>query len=72
MSQTIDSATQCPEHKPEDHLTQQQFDDELQKNIAVMLTQEEFDEETVKGSRCPRGGMNWVNSKFFAIIKSYT
>ena len=36
------------EEEPEDHLTQQQFNDELQKDIAVMLTQEEFDEETAE------------------------
>ena len=55
MSQTAYSATRCPEHEPtfeeeepEDQLTQQQFDDELQKDIAVMLTQEEFDEEATE------------------------
>ena len=55
MSWTADSATRCPEHEPtfeeeepEDHLTHQQFNDELQKDIAVMLTQEEFDEEAAE------------------------
>jgi hypothetical protein len=55
MSRTADSATCCPKHEPtyeekepEDQLTQQQFDDELQKDIAVMLTREEFDEEAVE------------------------
>ena len=49
------SVTRCPEHEPtydeeelEDHLTQQPFNDELQKDIAVMLTQEEFDEEATE------------------------
>ena len=51
----IDSATRCPEHEPtfeeeepEDQLTQQSFDDESQKDIAVMFTYEEFDEEAAK------------------------
>ena len=55
MSRTADSATRCPEHKPtyeeeepEDQLTQQSFDDELQKDITVMFTQEEFDEEAAE------------------------
>ena len=55
MSWTADSAIWCPKHEPtfeekepEDYLTQQQFDDELQKDIAVMLTQEEFDEEAAE------------------------
>jgi hypothetical protein len=55
ISRTVDGATRCPKHEPtyeeeepEDQLTQQQFDDELQKDIAVMLTQEEFDEEAVE------------------------
>ena len=26
----------------------------------------------VKGSRCPRAGVNWVNSKILVIIKPYT
>jgi len=55
MSWTTNNSTRCPEHEPtfeeeepEDQLTQQQFDDELQKDIAVMLTQEEFDEEAAE------------------------
>jgi hypothetical protein len=48
MSQTADSAARCPEHDEqptyeeqelEDQLTQQQFDNEIEKDLAVMLTQ---------------------------------
>ena len=54
MSRTPDSAAQCPEHDEqptyeeqalEDQLTQEQFDNELEKDLEVMLTQEQCDEE---------------------------
>ena len=54
MSRTPDSAARCPEpnEQPtlqeqalEDQLTQEQFDNEVEKNLEVMLTQEECDEE---------------------------
>ena len=54
MSQTPDNAAQCPEHDEqptyeeqalEDQLTQEQFDNEVEKDLEVMLTQEECDEE---------------------------
>ena len=49
MSRTPDSAAQCPEHDEqqalEDQLTQDQFDNELEKNLEVMLTQEQCGEE---------------------------
>ena len=53
MSQTTDSAARCPEHDEqptleqalEDQLTQEQFDNEVEKDLEVMLTQEECDEE---------------------------
>ena len=54
MSQTPDSAARCPEHDEqptyeeqalEDQLTQEQFDNELEKDLEVMLTQEQCDEE---------------------------
>ena len=55
ISRTADNATRCPEHEPtfeeeepEDQLTQQHFDYELQKDIAMMITQEEFDEEAAE------------------------
>ena len=50
MSRTSDSAAQCPEHDEhptyeeqalEDQLTQEQFDNELEKDLEVMLTQEQ-------------------------------
>ena len=49
MSRTPDSAARCPEHDEqptyeeqvlEDQLTQEQFDNELEKDLEVMLTQE--------------------------------
>ena len=49
MSRTPDSAAQCPKHDEqptyeeqalEDQLTQEQFDNELKKDLEVMLTQE--------------------------------
>ena len=43
------------EEEPEDHLTQQQFVDELQKDIVVMLTLEEFDEEAAERNAEERG-----------------
>ena len=54
MSRTLDSAARCPEHDEaptyeeqtlEDQLTQEQFDNELEKDLEVMLTQEQCDEE---------------------------
>ena len=47
MSRTPDSAARCPEHDEqptyeeqalEDQLTQEQFDNELEKDLEVMLT----------------------------------
>ena len=54
MSRTPDSATQCPKHNEqptyeeqalEDQLTQEQFDNELEKDLEVMLTQKQCDKE---------------------------
>ena len=54
MSRTTDRAARCPEHDEqptleeqalEDQLTQEQFDNEVEKDLKVMLTQEECDEE---------------------------
>ena len=54
MSWTPDSVAQCPKHDEqptyeeqalEDQLTQEQFDNELEKDLEVMLTQEQCDEE---------------------------
>ena len=54
MSWTPDNATWCPEHDEqptyeeqalEDQLTQEQFDNEVEKDLEVMLTQEQCDEE---------------------------
>ena len=54
MSRTTDSAARCPEHDEqptleeqalEDQLTQEQFDNEVEKDLEVMLTQEQCDEE---------------------------
>ena len=54
MSRTTDSVARCPEHDEqptleeqalEDQLTQEQFDNEVEKDLEVMLTQEECDEE---------------------------
>ena len=54
MSWTSDSAAQCPKHDEqptyedqalEDQLTQEQFDNELENDLEVMLTQEQCDEE---------------------------
>ena len=54
MSRTPDSAAWCPKHDKqptyeeqalEDQLTQEQFDNELEKDLEVMLTQEQCDEE---------------------------
>ena len=54
MSRTPDSVAQCPEHDEhptneeqalEDQLTQEQFNNELQKDVEVMLTQEQCEEE---------------------------
>ena len=54
MSRTPDSVARCPEHDEqptyeeqalEDQLTQEQFDNELEKDLEVMLTQEQCDEE---------------------------
>ena len=54
MSQTTNSAARCPEHDEqptleeqalEDQLTQEQFDNEVEKDLEVKLTQEQCDEE---------------------------
>ena len=54
MSQTSKSASRCPvndeqpshgEQELDDQLTQEQFDNELEKDLEVMLTQEQCDEE---------------------------
>ena len=54
MSRTSDSAVRCPEHDEqptyeeqalEDQLTQEQFNNELENDLDVMLTQEQCDEE---------------------------
>ena len=54
MSRTTDNAAQCPEHDEqptleeqalEDQLTQEKFDNEVEKDLEVMLTQEQCDEE---------------------------
>ena len=54
MLRTPGSAARCPEHDEqptyeeqalEDQLTQKQFDNELEKDLEVMLTQEQCDEE---------------------------
>ena len=54
MSRTQDSAAWCPEHDEqptyeeqalEDQLTQVQFNNELEKDLEVMLTQEQCDKE---------------------------
>ena len=54
MSRTPDSAARCPKHDEqptyeeqalEDQLTQEQFNNELEKDLEVMFTQEQCDEE---------------------------
>ena len=54
MSWTPDTVARCPDHDEqptykeqalEDQLTQEQFDNELEKDLKVMLTQEQCDEE---------------------------
>ena len=54
MSRTSGSVARCPKHDEqptyeeqalEDQLTQEQFDNEVEKDLEVMLTQEECDEE---------------------------
>ena len=54
MSRTPDSAARSPEHDEqrtyeeqalEDQLTQEQFDNELEKDLEVMLTQDQCDEK---------------------------
>ena len=51
MSRTRDSATLSPEHGPifeeleQEHITQEQFNDELDKGLAEMLAQDQSDEE---------------------------
>ena len=54
MSRTPDSAAWCSKHDEqptleeqalEDQLTQEQFNNELEKDLEVMLTQEQCDEE---------------------------
>ena len=54
MSWTPDSVARCPENDEqptyeeqelEDQLTQEQFNNELEKDLEVMLTQEQCDEE---------------------------
>ena len=51
MTRTRDCATPSPEHGPifeepePEHITQEQFNDELDKGLAEMLTQDQSDEE---------------------------
>lgn len=54
MSRTADSPARCLEHDEqptceeqalEDQLTREEFHNELEKDLEVMLTQEQFDEE---------------------------
>ena len=54
MLRTPDSAARCPEHDKqptyeeqalEDQLTQEQFNNELENDLEVMITQEQCDEE---------------------------
>ena len=54
MSWTPDSVARCPKHDEqptyeeqalEDQLTQEQFDNELENDLEVILTQEQCDEE---------------------------
>jgi hypothetical protein len=53
MTQTIDSAARSHENNEQpsqggqvhDQLSQEQLDDEIDKNVALMLTQEEYDKE---------------------------
>ena len=54
MSWTPDSVARCPEHDEQptyeeqaldDQLTQEQFNNELEKDLEVMLTQEQCDKE---------------------------
>ena len=54
MSRTPDSAARCPKHDEqptyeeqalEDQLTQEQFDNKVEKDLEVMLTQEQCDDE---------------------------
>ena len=51
MPWTRDSATPSPEHRPifeepePEHITQEQFNDELDKGLAEKLTQDQSDEE---------------------------
>ena len=51
MLRTRDNATPSPEHGPifeepePEHITQEQFNDELDKGLAEMLTQDQSDEE---------------------------
>ena len=51
MTRTRDSATPSPEHRPifeepePEHITQEQFNDELDKGLAEMLTQDQSNEE---------------------------
>ena len=51
MTWTRDSATPSPEHGPifeepePEHITQEQFNDELDKGLAKMLTRDQSDEE---------------------------
>ena len=57
MSQIRDSATLSPEHgpileEPElEHITQEQFNDELDKGLAEMLTQDQTNEEEEEEGR---------------------
>jgi hypothetical protein len=51
MAWIRDSATQSPEHRPifeepeQEHITVEQFNDELDKGLVEMLTQDQSDEE---------------------------
>ena len=67
MSRTSKSASRCPvndeqpshgEQELDDQLTQEQFDNELEKGLEVMLTQEDLvdDEDPVGGAQGREGG----------------
>jgi hypothetical protein len=51
MSWTRDNATRSPKHEPifeepeQEHITVEQFNDELDKGLAEILTQDQFDKE---------------------------
>ena len=61
MSRTRDSATPSPEHGPifeepePEHITQEQFNDELDKGLAEMLTQDQSDEKEGRAGEAAGG-----------------